>query len=89
MLIPTKTVRIGGDSPHVLRRSHMKRIVTFALAAVLALVVASPAFAATGAGGAGRDFGEHHATHAQEIGGFTGTENPGVMHKGFSGWTGV
>ncbi len=66
----------------------MSRFVTFGLALVLALVVASPVFAA-GSGGAGKDFGQHHATHAQEMGGFTGTENPGVMHKGFSGWTGM
>lgn len=66
----------------------MNRIVTFALAAVLALAVAAPAFA-TGAGGAGRDYGQHHATHAQEMGGFTAAENPGVMHQGFSGWTGM
>lgn len=32
---------------------------------------------------------ERVATHAQEMGGFTGAENPGVMHKGFSGWTGM
>jgi hypothetical protein len=66
-----------------------KTLAVFALAAVLALALAAPAFAATGAGGAGRDFGQHHATHAQEMGGFTGAENPGVMHKGFSGWTGM
>lgn len=66
----------------------MKRIALFAVVAMLALAVAVPAFA-TGAGGAGRDFGAHHATHAQEMGGFTGAENPGVMHKGFSGWTGM
>ncbi len=63
----------------------MSKVVTFALAMVLALVVAAPAFAT----GAGKDFGQHHATHAQEMGGFTGAENPGVMHKGFSGWTGM
>jgi len=67
----------------------MNRLLTlFALVVVAALVMAAPAFA-TGAGGAGRDFGQHHAAHAQEMGGFTGTENPGVMHKGFSGWTGM
>ena len=60
-----------------------------ALAAVLMLALAAPAFAGTGAGGAGREFGQHHATHAQEMGGFTGTDNPGVMHKGFSGWPGL
>lgn len=66
-----------------------KTFTVFALAAVLALALAAPAFAATGAGGAGLDFGQHHAAHAQETPGFTGTVNPGVMHEGFSGWTGM
>jgi len=66
----------------------MKKITVFVVAVVLALGLAAPAFAA-GADGAGRAFGQHHASHAQEMGGFTGTMNPGVMHKGFSGWTGV
>ena len=66
----------------------MNKLAVFVLAAALSLTVAAPAFA-TGAGGAGRDFGQHHATHAQEMGGFTGAMNPGVMHKGFSGWTGM
>jgi hypothetical protein len=52
----------------------------------MALAVAAPAFA-TGANGAGRDFGRHHAEMAQ-MGGFTGMENPG-MHRGFSGWMGM
>jgi len=68
----------------------MKRtFAVVALAAVLMLALAAPAFAVTGAGGAGQAFGQHHATHAQDMGGFTGTDNPGVMHKGFSGWTGM
>jgi hypothetical protein len=66
----------------------MTRIGMFVLVAILALAFAAPAFA-TGADGAGQAFGQHHAAHAREMGGFTGTENPGVMHKGFSGWTGV
>ena len=66
----------------------MKRLTVLALAAMLSLAVAVPAFAATGADGAGREFGQHHATHAQEMGGFTGEMNPGVMHQGFSGWMG-
>jgi hypothetical protein len=66
----------------------MKKIAVFVLAVALSLAVASPAFA-TGADGAGRDFGQHHAAHAREMGGFTGTMNPGAMHKGFSGWTGM
>lgn len=66
----------------------MNKFAVFVLAAALSLAVAAPAFA-TGANGAGLDFGQHHATHAQEMGGFTGVMNPGVMHKGFSGWTGM
>jgi len=66
----------------------MKRATIFVMAAILALAFAVPAFA-TGASGAGEEFGQHHAVHAQDMGGFTGAENPGVMHKGFSGWTGM
>lgn len=70
----------------------MKRMSMFVLMAVVALSVAAPAFA-TGAGGAGRDFGQHHAAHAQDRtdgqGGFTGAMNPGGEHRGFSGWTGM
>ncbi|HET6351740.1 MAG TPA: hypothetical protein VFG89_06410 [Coriobacteriia bacterium] len=66
----------------------MTRIWIFVLSAVMALALTAPALAATGANGAGQEFGQHHATHAQEMGGFTGSENPGVMHQGFSGWTG-
>ncbi|PKQ20483.1 MAG: hypothetical protein CVT66_04930 [Actinobacteria bacterium HGW-Actinobacteria-6] len=62
-----------------------KTLVTFALALTLALSVAAPALAATGAGGAGLDFGVHHSTHAQDMGGFSAEMNPG-MHRGFSGW---
>lgn len=58
---------------------------TFALALVLALAFASPALATTGADGAGREFGQHHADHAREMG-FSGEMNPGVKHTGFSGW---
>ena len=66
----------------------MRRVfVTIAAVMVLALMVAAPALAgATGANGAGQDFGLHHAGMAQEMGGFTGTDNPGVHHQGFSGW---
>lgn len=66
----------------------MRRTITLLVVLVLLLALASPAFAATGADGAGRDFGLHHGEHAQEMGGFTGEMNPGVMHEGFSGWTG-
>ena len=63
----------------------MRTAVVVVLAVVLVFALASPAFA-TGADGEGREFGLHHAQHAQEMGGFTGTENPGVMHEGFAGW---
>lgn len=66
----------------------MTRLLVAALVLVLLLSLASPALAATGAGGAGRDFGLHHAEHAREMGGFTGEMNPGVMHRGFAGWHG-
>lgn len=58
------------------------RIAKFAVALALALMVAAPAFAATGA-----EFGAHHAAHAQEMGGFTADMNPGT-HQGFAGWMG-
>lgn len=64
----------------------MTKFTVFALALVVALAVAAPAFA-TGADGAGKAFGVHHSTHAQEMGGFSGTMNPG-MHQGFAGWMG-
>jgi hypothetical protein len=67
----------------------MKTILALAAAFALALFVAAPAMAATGADGAGSDFGQHHAMHAQEMGGFTGEMNPGVMHQGFSDWMGM
>lgn len=66
----------------------MRRVSLVVIVIVLALAFAVPAFA-TGADGAGAAYGQHHATHAQEMGGFSGTENPGVMHQGFSGWTGM
>jgi hypothetical protein len=65
----------------------MKRIIVLVLAVVLLLALAAPAYAVPGAGGAGYEFGMHHAGHAQEMGGFDGDMNPG-MHRGFFGWTG-
>lgn len=64
----------------------MTRVATFAAVVALMLSLASPVFATTGAGGTGASFGDHHATHAQDMGGFTGTENPGT-HQGLVGWT--
>lgn len=67
----------------------MRGLFTLIVVLALTLALAAPALAATGAGGAGRDYGQHIAAPAQEMGGFTGNMNPGVMHQGFSGWTGV
>ncbi len=72
----------------------MRRVfATIVAVMVLALLVAAPVFAATpdatGANGAGQAFGEHHAGMAQDMGGFTGTDNPGVHHQGFSDWPGI
>ncbi len=65
----------------------MKRsLVTTALALTLLFALSAPAMAATGADGAGAEFGRHHATHAVEMGGFAGDHNPGVHHRGFAGW---
>lgn len=64
----------------------MKRLLVLGLAMLLVIAFASPAFAVDGSGGAGRDFGRHHAGHATEMGGFTGEMNPGVLHQGFSGY---
>lgn len=69
------------------------RVTLIVLTLALVLAVAAPAFAATGSGGAGLEFGQHHATHAQDMGGFTGignadpvAMNPGI-HRGFADWT--
>ena len=64
-----------------------RTLLMLVVAFVLVLALAAPVLAVdTGAGGAGQDFGQHHATHAQEMCGFDGAENPGVMHQGFAGW---
>lgn len=65
----------------------MKSLIVVALAAVMVLALAAPALA-TGADKAGFEYGKHHAAHARDMGGFTATMNPGVMHRGFSGWMG-
>jgi hypothetical protein len=66
----------------------MRRLFTFVAALALLLVLAAPALAVAGSGGAGEEFGQHHADHAQQMTGFTGDTNPGVHHQGFSGWPG-
>lgn len=61
-----------------------RTVVVAVLAVVLMFALAAPAFAVNGSGGAGRDFGLHHAEHAQA--GHLGADmNPG-MHQGFSGF---
>jgi hypothetical protein len=65
----------------------MTRLALFTAALALMLSVAVPAFAVTGAGGAGVDYSTHIVAHVQDMGGFTGAMNPGVMHQGFSGYT--
>lgn len=66
----------------------MRKLFVAASVLALSLLLAVPAFA-TGADRAGYEYGQHHAAHAREMGGFTGTMNPGVMHRGFSGWMGM
>ena len=66
----------------------MRKLLISALAVALSLAITAPVFA-TGTDRAGYEYGQHHASHAREMGGFTGTMNPGVMHRGFSGWMGM
>jgi hypothetical protein len=63
----------------------MKKLGISTVAFVLALAVAAPAFASA-VGHTGHDYGQHHADHARMKGGFSGAMNPGVVHRGFSGW---
>jgi hypothetical protein len=62
----------------------MKKFTAVIIASAALLVVPASALATTGSGGAGQEFGDHHATMGQN-GDLTGTMNPG-MHDGFSGW---
>lgn len=57
------------------------RIIIAASALLASLLVASPVAAGTGA-----EYGAMVSMHAREEGGFSGSHNPGVMHRGFSGW---
>lgn len=62
----------------------MKTLAITILAAAGLLLVPTGALAANASDGAGRDFGQHHATMAQK--GELGADmNPG-HHRGFSGW---
>ena len=65
----------------------MTRTLRLALAvgALLALLIGASPVAAAGDGAA---FGACVAHHTTTVGGFSGDLNPGVMHQGFSGWTG-
>ena len=67
----------------------MTRFITLMAALTLALALAAPAFAVDASAGAGKAFGEHHASHAEDMTGFTAEMNPGVTHLGFSGWQGM
>lgn len=62
----------------------MKKLVVVTIALVLSFALAVPDVAASD--GEGAAYGQHHAAHARAMGGFTGDMNPGVMHRGFSGW---
>ncbi|MFO7546675.1 MAG: hypothetical protein R6W77_14370 [Trueperaceae bacterium] len=63
----------------------MRKLVILTFAFVLSLGMAATAFASPGEH-TGSEYGQHHADHAQTKGGFTGTMNPGVVHRGFAGW---
>ncbi len=60
----------------------MPRKTLAALVVLVLLVLPGVARAQTGA-----DYGRHVVMCAQEMG-FDGEHNPGVMHRGFSGWPG-
>ena len=66
----------------------MRKLLISSLVVAWSLAIAAPVLA-TGSNSAGYEYGQHHAAHAREMGGFTGTINPGVMHRGFSGWMGM
>lgn len=65
----------------------MTRTLRLALAAgaLLALLIGPGPAAAAGDGAA---YGAMISEHARMHGGFSGDHNPGVMHRGFSGWQG-
>lgn len=54
------------------------------MALVVAAVLLLPGIAQAQTGA---DYGQHVVMCAQEMG-FDGEHNPGVMHRGFSGWPG-
>ena len=59
-----------------------------ALAVAAAGLLSVAALADIGAAPTGRDFGQHVAVCAHQMGGFTGSYNPG-MHQGIAGWDGT
>lgn len=63
---------------------HTLRLIIVGSALLASLLVASPVAAA----GTGAEYGAMVSEHARIHGGFSGDHNPGVMHRGFSGWAG-
>jgi hypothetical protein len=64
----------------------MRKLVAFVV--LLAFFAVGPVVAtAATAWAANNDYGHHVATCTHEMGGFSGTQNPG-MHHGRSGWDG-
>ena len=55
------------------------------IAAAVVTMVSTGAGSALAAEATGRDYAEHVRMCQQEMG-FSGTHNPGVMHRGYSGW---
>lgn len=69
------------------RTGMLRRLIAVAgTAAVLAAAVPGAAVAQPDGAASGRDFGQHVASCAREMG-FGGAHNPGV-HRGFAGWPG-
>ena len=66
--------------------SRRRRLAAVAGAATILLAVPAAAWAQPDGADAGRDFGQHLAGCAREMG-FDGTHNPG-MHRGLAGWPG-
>lgn len=78
---------MADDPPGSCVEVPMKRALRLMIAGstlLATLLVASPV-AATGTGA---DYGAMVSEHARLHGGFSGDHNPGVMHRGFSGWSG-
>ena len=64
-----------------------KMLTAVAMSAVF-MLSPTAADATPATGGAGADYGDHVSTHARAEGGFSGEMNPGVHHRGFSGFAG-